>query len=123
MSVASLHQRAAAKVVADEKRMAIADLRRRVRAGEITLEELFCEPPAVLAEYTVADVLRFPRSVGRYRASSSLTELGRLAVRDQVNLLVALGDASARTRAWAAEHGSLRLRRHADAVREGTAAS
>lgn len=99
-------QRDAARLIANEKRMAVARVRRQLRNGEITLQEVFDDPPAELHGYTIADVFRMARCTQRYAGSSSLKLIGQWAIRDQVNLMITLGEASARTRGWAATHGT-----------------
>lgn len=98
-------QRAMALAKGQERRLAIAHLREQIRKQQITLEELMLDPPEVLSNYAMADVLRFPRVTSRYLTSPALTTLGKEAIRDGVNLMVAFGDASARTKGWVVENG------------------
>lgn len=97
--------------LANDKRLRVAALRQQMRTGQVTLTQVLMDPPEELSGYTILDVLRFPRSTDRYQGSAGLTRLGRMALRDGVNLAIPLGEASARTRAWAAEHGMRQLAR------------
>lgn len=94
-------QRDMALVLANEQRAAVAELRRRVARERGALEDVLMNPPDVLAQWPVVDVVRMTYS---QRSSKALARLGQLAARDRVNLLVPLGMASERTRVWAVEH-------------------
>src|SRR4051794_32507453 len=102
MAVTAQPQQIVALGMANERRREIADLRAKVKRGEITLSQLMADPPALLRAWPCFDVVRMTWS--RPRSGASLERLGRLAVRDGVNLLMPLGRTSQRTRAWIAEH-------------------
>ena len=94
-------QRAAALAAANTRRHRLAELRRQARTGQAGLTGLLLDPPVELRDVLLVDVVRMSRS---QRMSSGIARLGRLAVRDGINLLIPLGQASQRTRAWVAEH-------------------
>lgn len=89
------------------KRSARAEIRRRLRTGQLSLTELVSDPPPEMEGVVLVDVLRMLRDTNRERGQASLAAIGRRAVVDGVNLMVPLGTASARSRAWVAEHGLL----------------
>ncbi len=108
MAATAQPQHIAALATANERRMRIAALKSGIRSGDITLAEIMANPPEILSNWSCADVIR-ARYSSRH-AIPSLERLGRLAVRDRVNLLVPLGRASARTRTWVAEHATWDIR-------------
>lgn len=97
----TLEQRRAALELANEKRLRIADLRRRIRTEHGALEDVLLNPPEELAGIPIIDIVRYAYD---NRPAKTAERLGRLAIRDGVNLLMPLGRASARTREWTAEH-------------------
>lgn len=105
-------QRDSARQMANDKRRRLAILKRGLRNGTITLSEVMMDPPEDLLRYPLVDIVRFSGRQG-HPLGRSVTTLGRLALRDRVNLMVALGDASARSRAWVAEQGTQQWRRGA----------
>jgi hypothetical protein len=94
-------QRMAALEVANSKRLRKAELRRRLVSERGALRDVLLDPPPEFAHMPIIDVVRLAQTS---RAAKSLQRLGRLAVRDRVNLLMPLGSASLRTREWTAEH-------------------
>lgn len=84
--------------------------RARVRAdliaGRLTLQDVLVPAHPAVADLSLADVMRLQWSQAGRRATPALEQLGRLALRDRVNLMVAAGRASGYSRAWVAEHGS-----------------
>jgi len=86
---------------ADGTRMEQASYRRRLRSGELSVAEVLLDPPYVLRNMPVVNVLQMARSYRR--GGVWLERLGREAARDNVNLCVALGKASERTRYWTAQ--------------------
>lgn len=88
-----------ALVSANAKRDRIATLRHDILAGKITLQEVLQRRPPELAAWPIVDVLRLGY---RKRSVSAITALGRRAVRDDINLLVPLGEASRHTLQWVA---------------------
>lgn len=96
-------QRTAALVRANDKRIARADLRARLVSERGSLADIMRDPPEVLADMALVDVVRL--SYGK-RSAASLARLGRLACRDHINLLMPLGEASERTREWVAVHAT-----------------
>lgn len=95
-------QRQTALTTANESRSQLAALKRQLRTGEISIEDAMKEP--VFADALLIDVVRFTRSCG-LRRQGTLTVLGKQALRDNVNLMVTVGRASERSKAWVAEHG------------------
>jgi hypothetical protein len=87
--------------VANAKRIAMAALRRRLRTERGALADVMLNPPAVLENVAIVDVVRLAYSK---RSGRMMQLLGREACRDNVNLLMPLGCASLRTRRWVAEH-------------------
>jgi hypothetical protein len=104
--VNSEDQRFAALELANEKRIRQAELRRRLASERGALRDVLLNPPEEFEHVAIIDVVRLAYSKGR--ACKSMERLGRLAVRDHVNLLMPLGSASARTREWTAEHAEWR---------------
>lgn len=90
------------RALAHAKRRGMAAVRRKLRTGELTLGDVMAAQPAELNDVLLVDVLRWARRCGGKRVAEIV---GREALRDQVNLMVPLGRASARSRAWVAEHG------------------
>ena len=100
---ASLHN-------ANTTRLELSLTRRSLRSGALTLDAVMTDPPDVLRNVPLIDVIRWTRTQGRRRAVA-FTVIGQRAVQDNVNLMRPLGEASARSRAWVAEHGTY-LGRH-----------
>lgn len=98
-------QRRAALNVATAKRLNKAALKRSLRNGTMSLTAVMADPPDELAHDPLIDVIRWSRAQGK-PGRPSITEIGKQALRDQVNLMTPLEDASARSRAWAAEWGN-----------------
>ena len=104
-------QRARALTEANAQRARQAQLRSDMIAGRLTLAEIMAQPPPDLARTMLIDVIRMMRSsVSARRSSPVMTRIGREAVAAGVNLLVPLGDASVRSRAWVAAHGGRGMR-------------
>lgn len=99
---ANVTQRDLALKAATERRMRISEIRRRARQGDVTLNELILDPPDELTSMLCIDVVRL--TLRSQHSTAGLQRLGRLAVRDGINLLMPVGGTSARTRAWIAEH-------------------
>jgi hypothetical protein len=97
-------QRDAALKRANDRRMGIARLREQIRRGEVTLAEILADPPDLIENWTCADVVRLQWS--RRASTPAMERLGRLAVRDRVNLFMPMGRTSLATRAWVARHAS-----------------
>ena len=93
-------QRTLALERANEKRLAMADLRARLVSERGALADVMLNVPAELERMAIVDVVRL--AYGK-RSARSIERLGRLAVWDGVNLLMPLGEASERTRRWVAE--------------------
>lgn len=87
-------------------RRARARVRNDLLAGDVTLQELLMPVDPAIANLALAEVVRMQWSSSRRRALPTLEELGRLALRDRVNLMMAAGRASGYSRAWVVEHGS-----------------
>ena len=95
-------QRHEALVAANARRGEIAAIKRDLRSGHLSLRSVMDDPPHELRRCLLIDVIRWARTASNGR---SLAIIGRQALRDNVNLMLPLGDASTRTRAWAAEWG------------------
>ncbi len=91
--------------MANESRMAKAGVKARLRSGSLSLADVMNDPPPELARALLIDVIRWTRSYGRGGRGPAIEALGRHALRDHVNLMVPLGEASQRSRTWVAEHG------------------
>ena len=102
-------QRDSARQLANDKRLRIATVRRDLRNGTLSLSSAMSDPPDELLRYPLIDVIRWTRMQGR-RCTRSDVEIGRRAVRDGVNLMLSVGDASPRSRAWVAQWGTYRWR-------------
>lgn len=88
--------------LANERRVAVAELRRHVLAGRVSLAVLLRDPPDLLAQVALIDVMAF--AVTAPRAGVWRERVGRDALRDGVNLLVPLGRAGGASREWAARN-------------------
>jgi hypothetical protein len=86
--------------VANTCRGAVADLKRRLRRGELTLTDVLIHPPDYLRGYLTFEVLLWGPHFGRHR----LRALNARAIRlGQVNLASDLGALTDRQRRWLAE--------------------
>ena len=95
-------QRSLALQKANARRLHIAAYRRALRTGQLPLESVMRDQPAPLAGELLVDVVRMAYT---NRASTTgLERLGADAVSAGVNLMVPLGRASARSRAWVARN-------------------
>lgn len=101
---ATTHDPMPGLAAAQSMRLRIAAIRRRALDREITLAEIMADPPSELAHWACVDVIRLTRVQGLKRSTAGLERLGRLAIRDGINLLMPLGRSSATTREWIAEH-------------------
>lgn len=90
-------QRQTALLTANETRTKRAQLKRGLRSGDVTLAQAFREP--VFADSLLIEVVRY---TGAHKA---LAAVGKQALRDNVNLMVTVGRASERSKAWVAKHG------------------
>lgn len=100
-----------ALAVGNERRRVQVRVRRGLRDRTLSLTGVLLDPPAELSDVLVLDVVRWARSASGQRGAAGMHRLGRLALRDGVNLLVPVGRASVATRAWAAQHGGWQLKR------------
>lgn len=91
-------------VLAHQRKREKGAIRRSLLSGELTLAELMADPPVVLRNATLADIL-WMRRRDAARRHSSMIALGERAMRDGVNLMIPLSMASARSRAWVAANG------------------
>jgi len=95
-----------------EVRQARSRIRRGLADGTLALSHVIGNPPACLHTVFLFELATWRRGWSR----SKLRELGARAIRDQVNLAIAAGDASDRTRTWLAdrdrEHGPYRHGHH-----------
>lgn len=95
-------QRESARQLANQKRLRIAELRRDVNQGRVTLAELLADPPPEILQMTLFDVIRMTYTSNR--SGTSLEAIGRRALLDGVNLLVRVERSSMRSRQWVAEN-------------------
>lgn len=93
-------QRSSALQKANTRRVQIALVRKRLRTGALPITAVMRTQPELLARAPLIDVIRWAYSPNR--GSRAIEQLGRQAVIDGVNLMVPLGRASARSRAWVA---------------------
>ena len=91
--------------MANDKRARITELRHRIASNRAALDEVLLDPPEALERMAIADVVRLAYS---QRSGAAMERLGRLALRDGVNLMMPLGRASLRSREWVAEHAAWR---------------
>jgi hypothetical protein len=97
-AVAAQHVRALA--TANTRRTHVAELKRRLRAHELTITRLILDPPTDLERYLTWEVLRWTPGLGRTR----LRALNARALRyGHVNLAAPLGALTARQRQWLAD--------------------
>lgn len=101
--------------LAQQRRTQKRIIRQNLRTGQLTLTELMADPPIVMRNVTLADILQMRRATTR-AAHPSVMALGQRAMRDGINLLVPLGQASARSRAWVAEYGDFGCHNQRDAA-------
>lgn len=87
------------------RRLEWAKIRAELRRDPEAVRRVLVDPPESIGDRTVAELLALARHRGL--RAKSMRQLGHLAVRDKINLFVPVGEASARTRAWAAEHGTM----------------
>lgn len=97
------------RVGTDQRRTAIrkatavrsqrANLKRDLRDGRITLDEILGAPHPAAASATLLDVLQWTRWPNGFRPTA-LERIGKQAVGAKVNLLLPVGRASLATRAW-----------------------
>ncbi len=100
---ATTHSPLDALAVGNAKRLEVAELRRRVRAGDITLLELLEDPPAAMAHVTLFDCALWVNRTQR-RSGARTERLGRMALVEGVNLGMPVGRASARSRRFVGVH-------------------
>ncbi len=102
---------------ANERRLEVAEWRKRLRRNVPEIRRALATKPDPIAEVLVVELLSWARARGL--RAGQLEEIGRQAVVDDVNLLVPLGRASVKTRAWAIEHGLKGVHRvHSNAGRK-----
>ncbi len=97
-------QRAHALRQANHIRRERADLKAAMRDGTVTLDDLLMTPHPAVVDTPLIDVLLWRRRATRMQAPA-LARLGERAVRDRVNLLLPVGAASERVRAWCVVNG------------------
>ncbi len=105
MTTAERHdQRREALAVGNRKRVALAVAKRDLRSGALPLAVAMSEPPEVLRNALLIDIIRWARPPCR----QSIGVIGQQAVRDGVNLMLPWRCASPDARLWVAEHGLYR---------------
>jgi hypothetical protein len=86
--------------LANARRSAVAELKARVRRGELTITEVVLDPPGDLRGYLLFEVLLWAPRVGR----DTVRRLnGRALRRCELNLANELGALTDRQRRWLAE--------------------
>lgn len=96
-------QRTAALALANDKRIALAALKRQIADGTLTLADICAQRPAPLAPLPLIDVLRLLPRFGRAQrrgGTMHLEAIGREAAKDGINLCVTLERASQATLDW-----------------------
>ena len=96
-------QRAIAAAESKRVRGEAAAVRVAMRTSYHAALSALMDPPECIHGRMVLEVIAMTRAVGM--RADHLTEIGREAVRDGINLTVRMGRASLRTRLWAVEHG------------------
>jgi hypothetical protein len=100
MSTVTVAQPLRALGVANARRRAVYELRRRLRHGELSLADVLLEPPDYVRGYLTFEVLLWGPHFGRHR----LRALNARAIRlGQVNLANNLGSLTERQRRWLAD--------------------
>lgn len=99
----AITQRDRALSSANRKRIAIAGIRAQLASGRLTVADVMMDPPDALTGTPLIDILRMQRASRRNGLSIAI--IGEEAIDANVNLLLPLGCASARVRAWVASHG------------------
>lgn len=99
-----------ALATAQDRRMRMAQLRRDLRCNPQLLAEWMADPPELLLDVPLLDLVRWTRS-SRARSYTAITDLNGRAVRERVNLMMPLGRASTASREFVAEHGTRYARR------------
>lgn len=89
-----------------DTRRARARVRGDLTSGRVRLQDVLVPPHPAVADVALVDIVRMQWRHAGGRATPALEQLGKFAVRDGVNLMMAAGRASAYSRAWVAEHGS-----------------
>jgi hypothetical protein len=107
-------QRSAALRQARRQITVRSEVRRGFRDGTLNLATVLADPPPELKRVLLVDVLRW--AAVYQGATTRMVDLGAMALEARINLMVPLGRASVRTRAWAAEHGALRLQRRPNGI-------
>jgi hypothetical protein len=97
-------QRMSALRSANAVRLEKARIRRQIRAGELSLWDVLMDPPDVLRDSTLLDVLELSRA--RAGRATSLAHINERAMEEGVNLLLPVRAASQRSRAWLAANGT-----------------
>lgn len=98
-------QRRDAGITSNIVRTELAGIYRDLRAGITTLDIVLADPPDALKRQLLIDVIRRGTRSSSGRRGTSITLIGRQALKDGVNLMLPVDKASARTRAWVAEYG------------------
>lgn len=97
-----------ALAIGNERRLKVAALRRRVREGQLKTADLLNDPPDALLNLSVFEVMLFARETRG--CGSCRRQIGADALRDQINVLIHVGEASQRTLRWAAQRAPVRNR-------------
>jgi hypothetical protein len=90
--------------IANDRRVALADLRRSVRDGVLTLGDVLLPVHPLVVSIDLVDVVRWQYR-DRWAGCAALERLGRRAVEERVNLLMRAGRASETSRMWVAQNG------------------
>jgi hypothetical protein len=117
-SYADEERRLAGTHKSNQKRREIADMRRDLHTGRVSIGEVLRNPPACLEERLLFEVLLMGRQIG----PEKLRIINIWAMREGVNLAVPLGRASERSREWLAgelqSHGRYQTEAYAAQAQE-----
>lgn len=102
--MSATQQRDQALATANAKRTALARLKRDIQTGRRSFAEMVMDPPAETAGMLLIDLIAMTRK--KRGRSAGLSTIGRLALRDRINLLQVVERSSMREREWVAEHGT-----------------
>lgn len=101
----NVEQRDASLVMANQKRLRAAALKRQIAAGEIAVSDVLRSREPALENFTLLEIARLAPRFGRgvrYRGTRNLEAFGRSATLSGVNLCLTLKAASDDTVEWVA---------------------
>lgn len=92
--------------VSQSARKAKAQVYADLTTGLLSLQDVLVPVHPALVDLPLVEVVRMQWAKAGRQTTPTLEALGRKAVHDGVNLMMAAGRASGYSRAWVAEHGS-----------------